>query len=649
MIVATAGHVDHGKTRLVQALTGVDTDTLVEEKKRGLSIDLGFAYLPLADGHSVGFIDVPGHERFMRNALCGLAAADFVLLLVAADDGPMPQTREHAAIVDLLGFQRGAVVISKIDRCGGERVEAVKRELDALLGKSPLAQWPRFALSAQSGLGVEALGSHLQQAAVELSADAQTEPRGYFRMPVDRCFEVRGAGLVVTGTVFDGTLRRNDSVSVDGSGRALRVRELRVHDREQDIARAGQRCAINLAGTGLRRESIHRGSWVCAPQVAAPVERFDAEIMLVGDCPRPLRHWAPVHLHLAAAESTARVALLQGKPIAAGESGLVQIVSDRPLGAAFGDHLIIRDQSARRTLGGGRVLDIFPPRRGRARAHRLAWLGQMRQRQPGEALRALLQISARGVDLEQFGANRNLDEASRERLLRGAGMVELDVDGRRLGFAEAVARAQQDAVVAALQRCHQARADIDGFSLDQLRAQLDIGLAQPLLRAWIERLRQQSVIDLRGAGYALASRRPRLDPEASRPWQNIEARLADNGLRPMTPDELAQATGLAPAQMKALLQRLVRDGHLVSLSAKLLLSPPGLRELHRLVLRLQESAGDGEFSVADFRDATGIGRNRCIEILESFDARGITRRGEHGRRLLPAADGAFARLQASAL
>ncbi len=646
MIVATAGHVDHGKTRLVQALTGVDTDTLAEEKKRGLSIDIGFAYLPLADAPSIGFIDVPGHERFLRNALCGLAAADFVLLVVAADDGPMPQTREHLAIIDLLGFRRGAIVISKIDRVEQGRVAEVMHQLDTLLRATTLAHWPRFALSAESMQGLQDLRACLcHEASCMVPVDTDSGDVDNFRMPVDRCFEKKGAGLVVTGTVFAGCLRRDDSVTIAGSGMQLRVRELRVHERESDCALPGQRCAINLAGAQLRKDLVQRGSWVTSPRVAAPVERFDAEISIVNDVQKDLRHWTPVHLHLAAAESTARVALLQGKSIAPGQRGLVQLVCDRPIGAAFGDHLIIRDQSARHTLGGGRVLDIFPPRRGRASAQRQSWLRHMALPEPVEALRALLQTSNDGVDLEQFALNRNLGSAARARDMNPEGMVELDLAGRRVGFLREIADAQRASVVAALQRCHQSSPDAVGFSRAQLRRQLQPKLAATLLQAWVEQLQQQAVIEADGAGYRLAGRRVTLDPDASRHWHSIESTLASNGLRPMTPAELAQATEISVAQLKPLLERFVRGGYLVKLSANLLLLPEVLLELQKLVEQLQACSGDGEFSVADFRDVSAIGRNRCIEILESFDARGITRRRGQGRHLLPAAHGVFAKLQ----
>ena len=652
MIVATAGHVDHGKSCLVQALTGVDTDTLAEEKRRGLTIDIGFAYLPVAQALDIGFIDVPGHERFIRNALCGLSAADAVLLVVAADDGPMPQTREHLAIVDLLGFRHGAIVISKCDRVTPARIDTVRQELQTLCAGSALQGWPTFVLSGLTGQGVAVLQRWLLERALqrdnhagEIAGALDDAP---LRMPVDRVFEIRGAGLVVTGTVFAGEVRPGDSVIIAGSDLQLRVRGLRVHDAESDRGRRGQRCALNLAGPGLRKELIGRGCWVTSAQAAAPVERFDARIRIVNDSPRALRHWTPVHLHLAAAESSARVALLEGDAIAPGEQGLVQLVSKRPLGAACGDYLIIRDQCARHTLGGGRVLDIFPPLRGRAHGRRLRWLRHVAREPAEEALRGLLASTAGGVDLAQFAANRNLGAGRLESMIAAQAPVVLQIDGRRLGFAAAVVATHESAILQGLQLCHRERPDAAGFSIEALLVRIGKRVPRQLLRALLERLRQQGQVDVQAADYALAARQSTPSPRQSAHWQAIEATLAENGLRPLTPDELSQVTRLPVAQLKPLIDQYIRSGKLVRLSPQLLLLPRQLERLRQLVEQLQAAAGDGLFSVAQFRDASQIGRNRCIEILESLDARGITRRDGQGRRLLPAANELFARLQPAA-
>ena len=647
MIVATAGHVDHGKTLLVKALTGVDTDTLAEEKKRGLSIDIGFAYLPLAGYPSIGFIDVPGHERFMKNALCGLAASDFVLLLVAADDGPMPQTREHLAIIDLLGIQRGAIVISKIDRVPAPRVAAVRRELELLRVNTELESWPAFALSAVSGEGVDVLRGALQvKAEVEPGAAQRTPGEDdndtNFRMPVDRAFDIKGAGLVVTGTVFSGSIAVGDAVTIAGSNLQLRVRGLRVHDAERNSGHSGQRCAINLSGSGLRKAQIRRGAWVTPACVAAPVTRFDAEIKIVNNALRPLRHWTPLHLHLGASETTARVAVLSGSAIAPGKQGLVQLVCDHAVGAVFGDRLIIRDQSARHTLGGGRVLDIFPPLRGRAHKDRLGWLQQMRQDDPVSALRGLLETSSGGVDLARFIANRNLADPLLAAILQADGGLVLNLEGRRIGFSTSISTAHANAILQGLERCHQSQPHAQGFTRAELRGQLRQKLSPPLLEGLIEWLQQRELVRVDGKVCALAARPTELNPRDLEQWRLIESALSSNGLRPMTVAELMQTTQLSQTQLKPLIERLSGDGRVVRLSSSLLMLPASLGELHALLGKLQERSSEGSFSVAEFRDASGIGRNRCIEILESFDARNITRRSGPGRCLLPSADDSFA-------
>ncbi|MDX1376875.1 MAG: selenocysteine-specific translation elongation factor, partial [Burkholderiales bacterium] len=348
MIVATAGHVDHGKTSLVRALTGVDTDRLPEEKKRGLTIDLGFAYLPLAGAATIGFVDVPGHERFVHNMLSGVAGIDFALLVVAADDGPMPQTREHLAILDLLGVSQGAVALSKIDRVSEARVAEVRAALGTLLAPTGLAGAPIFPLSVVSDTGVGALKAHLEAAARALQPRAR---EGNFRLAVDRAFTIAGAGLVVTGTVVSGEVAVGDTVRALLAGEAARVRSIHAQNAAAGIGVAGERCALNLAGID-GKSPIERGDWIVAGTLPPAVRRFDARLRVLADEAGALAHWTPVHVHLGAADVTGRVAVLEGAGIAPGASGLVQLLLERPIGALGGDGFILRDQSSRRTLAG---------------------------------------------------------------------------------------------------------------------------------------------------------------------------------------------------------------------------------------------------------------------------------------------------------
>ena len=371
MIIATAGHIDHGKTALIKALTGVDADRLPEEKKRGITVDLGFAYSRDAHGRSLGFVDVPGHERLVRTMLAGATGVDFVILVVAADDGIMPQTREHLAILDLLGISRGVVALTKIDKVAPERVGAVMAEVHALLAGSPLAEAAILPLSAHSGDGMDALTAALAEAAADTCS---REGSGRFRLAIDRAFTLAGTGLVVTGTVHAGRVAAGDRLLLAPRGREIRVRGLRAQNEVAEAGNVGQRCALNIAGPRVEKADIARGDWICDAAIAAPTSRADVRLRVLPSEARPLRHWMPVHVHIGSADISGRVVLLEGGSLAPGESALGQLVLDQPDGRAAGDRFVLRDQSAQRTIGGGRVIDPRPPLRNARRPERLGFL-----------------------------------------------------------------------------------------------------------------------------------------------------------------------------------------------------------------------------------------------------------------------------------
>ena len=366
MIIATAGHIDHGKTCLVEALTGVHSDRLPEEQRRGMSIDLGFAYASLTPELAVGFVDVPGHEKFVRNMLAGVTAVDCALLVVAADDGPMPQTREHLDILDLLGIRHGVVALTKIDRVDSDRVDEVQTDIQNLLARTTLADADIIPVCAPEGIGIDELKLALSR------HSGRTVPRTEdgFRLAIDRSFSLSGAGLVVTGHVFSGAINVDDTVLITPQGVEARVRGIHANDKPAERGTAGERCALNLAGAGIRREQVQRGQWVVAEGRTRPHNGWMRECM-PGTAAKPLTHWTPVHFHLGTQDVTARLALLEADTIEPGESGLVRVMPNKPLAAWVGDRFIVRDQSARRTIAGGEVLDAQPPARGRAKPERL--------------------------------------------------------------------------------------------------------------------------------------------------------------------------------------------------------------------------------------------------------------------------------------
>ena len=587
MIVATAGHVDHGKTQLVKALTGVDTDTLDEEKKRGLTIDIGFAYLPLGNGENIGFIDVPGHSRFMRNAICGLAATDFVLFVVAADDGVMPQTEEHLAVIDLLKVERGAIAISKTDGVSIAQLEIVKQQVNHFVENTMAAEWPIFSVSSLSNEGIGVLRDYLvERGLVEKQGDEGIQVQDNFRMPIDRVFSLKGVGLIATGTIFAGKVQQGDTVTIAGSNKRLRVRGLKIQNSDAEFGMRGQRCAINLAGSELQKGSIKRGSWVTAEIVSDPVYRFDAEIRILDSVDRSLKHWTPVHLHHAASESTARVAVLESQAIRPSTSGLVQIVCDHPVGASFGDFFIIRDQSAKTTLGGGKVIDIFPPKRGRARPERIQFLKLSNCDDTETVLQNLIKNSPNGVDLNRFAGNRNLTPEAASDLVALLDMQVVSQGGSTAGYS----------------------------------------------RQFIDQLDNNSVS------------KPQLNLAEDDGWMKIEKALNKEGIRGMSIGELTEAVELSLKQLSSMLACGSYQGLVVKLSDKLFVLPQYLALLNdKLKFLVQQSDTDG-FSIAAFRKATGVGRNRAIEILECFDNQGVTRRVDQHRVLLPVAERRFDQL-----
>ncbi len=608
MIVVTAGHVDHGKTSLVKALTGIDADRLPEEKRRGMTIDLGFAYLPHGAGIT-GFVDVPGHERFVHNMLCGVPGIDLALLVVAADDGPMPQTREHLAILDLLGVSRAVVALTKIDRVAPERVSEVVGEIGALLASTSLAGAPVFPLSSVSGQGVAALQSHLERAARET---ALRSVRGNFRMSVDRCFTIAGAGLVVTGTALDGEIALGGEVRALLAGASARVRSIHAHNAPAQAGRAGQRLALNLAGIDGRK-AIARGDWIVSGEVPPPVRRIDARLRVVDS--KPLVHWTPVHVHLGAAHVPGRVAVLEGAAIAPGASGLAQLVLEQPIGALRGDGFVVRDQSARRTLGGGTVIDVFPPPRGRAKPERLAWLGAMELCDDAAALRALLELASAGVDLARFAANRNL------RGEEGIADASMKVAGG-LAFAPQAWRCLRAAALKNLADWHARSPESAGLAEEKLIA--SPRLPRAVLAVLAAELAAEGAIAREGLGIRLAGHRARLNDADSGLRDAALAMLEKDALRPPSLAQLAAGLQVEPRKLDAVLSQAARAGLLVRISKTRFFPPAVLRRFEE-VARAMAQAG-GAVTAAGFRDRSGIGRNAAIEVLEYFDRIKFTRR-----------------------
>ena len=624
MLIATAGHVDHGKTVLVKALTGVDTDRLPEEKARGLSIDLGFAYHTRPDGSVLGFVDVPGHERFIRNMLAGVAAIDYALLIVAADDGPMPQTREHLAILDLLGVTAGAVVITKTDLADDSQVAAVAGRVDKLVEGTGLDGAPVFPVSALSGAGMENLQAHLARLAAERRA-ARVRTGTRFRLAIDRCFTVRGAGMVVTGAVFSGEVAVGDRLVLAPSGTAVRVRRIHAQSRPADRGTLGERCAINLAGTELGRSDIRRGDWLTGEPSPGGSQRFDAELRVLASEERPLSHWTPVHVHAGAASLTGRVAVLEGRSIAPGQQGLVQVVVDQPFVGVRGDRFILRDQSARRTVAGGAVLDPAGAVRGRARPERIAALRAVAANDPDRALADLLATSVNGVDLDRFADAWNLQPEEAEALYVRAGVESVALPrGRTAGFARDDWQSLLDGLLATVRGTHTDAPERAGAELAELAS--GAGRSREVAAAAIGCLVRDGRLVREGRYLRVPEHEPRLSSRDAALWSKVSLHLGEEAVKPPVLAELAGTLGVDRSLLALFLGRSAGRGLLVKVAPNRFFHPGAVRRLAEVAEGLAAAAEDGRFDAKTFRDRSGIGRNLTIQVLEYFDGAGLTRR-----------------------
>jgi selenocysteine-specific elongation factor len=534
VIVATAGHIDHGKTLLVKRLTGVDTDRLPEEKARGISIDLGFAYLPLPNGGLIGFVDVPGHERFIRNMLAGVCGIDFALLVVAADDGVMPQTMEHLHILDLLNVGRGAAVITKIDRVDDARVHEVSGNVKALLASTGLAEVPVLPVSAMTGSGIEELLHLLATEAAALTVRRSSGRR--FRFAVDRAFTIAGSGTVVTGTVFDGVVRTGDKLMLSPAGLPVRVRGLQIRGETATEAQAGQRCALNLSGAGL--DAVRRGDWVLDEALHQATQRIDARITVLSAEPHGLEHWTPVHLHLATADVTARVAIRRGESIAPGSAAIVQLVLDKPLSALHGDRFIVRDQSGSRTLGGGTVLDPFAPTGRRSGSTRQAELAALEEPSPGATLAALAKIAVGGIDLARFERTFNLTSEHARELYPAADIVALGKESRT-GIARDLHHKLREGVLADLGAFHRRTPQALGKEIEVLHSDLAPQLSGAVFTALLRELADERKIEVSGSLARLPGHNATSNPEDDRLWQAIRPALESAGFAAPPLRELA--------------------------------------------------------------------------------------------------------------
>ncbi|SMO95997.1 selenocysteine-specific translation elongation factor [Paracoccus laeviglucosivorans] len=613
MIVGTAGHIDHGKTALVKALTGIDADRLAEEKARGITIDLGFAYADLGADAITGFIDVPGHEKFVHTMLAGAGGIDLALLVIAADDGIMPQTREHLAILDLLGINRGIVALTKADLADDDdRIARLTVEIDDLLTGTTLAGSPVIPVSALTGAGVDILRKTLAQQETMTLARA-TDHR--FRMAIDRSFTISGAGTIVTGTVLSGRVTVGDQIAISPLGLSARVRGIHAQNRKADAGLAGQRCALNL--TGPAHHDIRRGDVALDPVLHAPTQRIDVMLRVLPSEPKSLTTWFPARLHLGAAEVGARIVPLQG-PLQPGDNALAQIVLDRPVAATAGERFILRDVSARRTIGGGHLIDLRPPARRRARPERLAILHAM------HSLPVLANLTL--VDLEAYARDH-------ARAALDTSEIAL-IPGTRQALAPARLDALRQRMQDELAAFHLEYPDLQGMGRERLRLILTPRIPKTDFTAFIRAEAAVQRIALDGAFVRLPGHLPRLSDADEALLAQIMPQLGgETRFRPPRVRDFAGSLNADEPEIRRILRMAARQGRVDQIAHDHFFARATTVEMITILCNLP--VDDGWFTAPAFRDCMQNGRKVAIQILDFFDRLGLTLRRGDLRRINP--------------
>ncbi|MBD3348619.1 MAG: selenocysteine-specific translation elongation factor [Candidatus Eisenbacteria bacterium] len=619
IILGTAGHIDHGKTELVRALTGVDTDRLREEKDRGISIELGFARFDLPSGTALGVIDVPGHERFVKTMLAGAGGIDLVLLVVAADEGVMPQTREHLDIIDLLGVRAGIVAITKTDLVGSEEVEFARAEVAELTAGTALEEAPVVPVSAVTREGLDELTARLEELAGAVEERASAGPA---RLPVDRVFSLPGHGTIVTGTLWSGSIAPGDRLAVYPSGAQVRVRSVQVHDRSVDRAEAGQRTALALAG--VDKDSLSRGDTLGAVGALHVSRMFDARLRLVGGA-RPIENRTRVHLHLGTSQALARVVLLETDVLRPGEDELVQVRLESPIVAERDDLFVIRSYSPVTTTGGGRVLDPEPRRHKRMREDVIEALTVLEE---GSSEDVLLQaVEEAGVEglavsdvTEKLGPQ---GEGVAEALVRDGRILEIEGRLHTAGRVDELS----DRIREILSERASASPLEWGMSAEELRGTLSRRMERRTLDALLARLAERGEIARRGDLVRLGRDEVALNEQQEELAERIESRLRKAGPAVPSLDELRSEMG--SPDFDAIVKLLCETGRIVKVTTTLLFHRSVVDDVRARVLRrLDEQATLG---VPEFKDMVGVSRKYAIPLLEFFDREGTTMRSGNVR------------------
>ena len=629
LIIGTAGHIDHGKTRLIQALTGINADRLKEEQRRGITIDLGFAHARIGP-FQVGFIDVPGHERFVKNMLAGVGGIQFVLLVVAADESIMPQTREHFEICRLLGIRHGIVVITKTDLVDPEFIELVQGEVAELLQGTILENTPMTSVDSRSGRGVDRLRALLEEQLMELDLDSDLQSKRHFRLPIDRVFTLKGFGTVVTGTTWQGTIRKEDKVQAYPSTSQGRVRNLQIYGRNTVAATVRQRTALNL--TGLDKAQLQRGMVLGPPGVFRPSFILDAGLELLASAPAPIRRRTPIRFHHGSTEVIGRVYPIARKDLEPGETGLVQLRLEAPVTACAGDRYIIRRYSPLTTIGGGIVLDSRAQKRRKRDLERASpGLLDLQEAWAQDSVDCLARSidyyvergGLRGVSLSELQARSGLTENAIQKLLESAsGLTRFEAAD--LVVSDGSDAELKDQIVDYTRRFHHQNPLLDGIPREELKERFMNWASNRYFNAVLKSLETELRVRASAHTVSHSEHRVTLTPDQEQLQERILATLEASPHSALRVGELATRLGREARDINDVFFFLIHQGRIVRISENLFLTSTQVSQLKTGLL--EAYASGTSFSVADFKNLFGLTRKLAIPFLEYLDKSRVTRR-----------------------
>ncbi|MGE5372949.1 MAG: selenocysteine-specific translation elongation factor [Solirubrobacterales bacterium] len=625
VVIGTAGHIDHGKTSLVRAMTGIDTDRLKEEKKRGISIELGFAPLKLPNGQLAAIVDVPGHERFIRQMLAGASGMDLVLLIIAADEGVMPQTREHLDILQLLGVNRGIIVITKQDLVDEEWLMLVEEDIREYVKDSTARDWPLVAVSSATGTNIDVLMNMIVDQVAGISEKSAV---GQVRMPIDRVFTMTGFGTVVTGTLWSGKIRLGDILQLQPEDRQVRVRTLQVHNAKVEEALAGQRVAVNLQG--IEVAEIRRGNVLVSPKYLTPSYRVNAALQLLPSAQRPLKNWARIRFHLGTDEAMGRVVLLEHEELNPGDRGYVQLVLEKPIVSAKNDRYVLRYYSPVTTIGGGVILDPNPPKQKRFNEAVLHQIAVQEEGTPEELLLQTLEKDAGKLFTpEEAAAVIETGPEETKSLVEdliGAGAVTRVVVENRECFMSTIGfDAKSDGLIKALKDLYARYPLRKGLPREEVRSRLFKDYPPKHFNALIARLVETGGFAAEGAFITIPGRELMIDAATGAALTRVRELFRADPMSPPVDKDLSEAmAGIKPDLLDEILGYLEENGELVKIIEGMYFARTALEEARA---RMDDHfARESELSLAQARDLWGNSRKYALPMLEYFDRMKYTRR-----------------------